>query len=156
MADMRFEPADMEDIKAGWAKWGIPIVTVGRSFLPKDVEGLVMLDQDDKQLGLVTWKQHSQWAEIVSLEAFVRGHGYGQKLISAAEKELRRKGVFNIRIITTNDNLQAVKVFQRAGYRLLNIHLNAMDGVRKVKPGLGATGIDDIPLRDMWELKKTL
>jgi len=44
----------------------------------------------------------------------------------------------------------------RGGYRLLRLHLDAMDRARRLKPRVPLTGNDGIPLRDMWELKKEL
>jgi hypothetical protein len=76
--------------------------------------------------------------------------------MDAAEEELRRRGVRNVHLITTNDNVRAVAFYQRRGYRLVRLHLGGMDRVRAAKPEVPLTGNDGIPLRDMWELQKEL
>ena len=95
-------------------------------------------------------------AEIVSLDALEPGRRIGARLMEAAEEELRRRGVRALRVVTTNDNPRALSFYVRRGYRLLRLHLDAMDRVRRQKPRVPLTGNDGIPLRDMWELQKEL
>ena len=61
-----------------------------------------------------------------------------------------------LRVVTTNDNPRALSFYLRRGYRLLRLHLDAMDRVRALKPRVPLTGIDGSPLRDMWEMEKEL
>ncbi len=44
----------------------------------------------------------------------------------------------------------------RRGYRLVRLHLDAMDRVRQAKPQVRLIGDEGIPLRDMWELEREL
>jgi GNAT superfamily N-acetyltransferase len=97
-----------------------------------------------------------QRAEIVSLDALEPGRRIGARLMEAAEAELRRRGVRTLRVVTTNDNPRALSFYASRGYRLLRLHLDAMDRVRALKPRVPLTGNDGIPLRDMWELQKEL
>ena len=76
--------------------------------------------------------------------------------MEAAEAELRRHGVRSLRVVTTNDNPRALSFYVRRGYRLVRLHPDAMDRVRRLKPRAPLTGADGIPLRDMWELCKEL
>ena len=41
-------------------------------------------------------------------------------------------------------------------YRLVRLHLDAMDRVRQAKPQVPLTGNHGIALRDMWELEREL
>ena len=107
-------------------------------------------------LGLVTWAVEGERAEIVSLDALEQGRRVGARLMEAAEEELRRRGVRALRVVTTNDNPRALSFYVRRGYRLLRLHLDAMDRVRALKPRVPLAGNDGIPLRDMWELQKAL
>ena len=127
-----------------------------REYLPAEVEGLVWRDTGGTPLGLVTWCVDGARAEIVSLDALEPGRRIGARLIKAAEEELRRRGVRTLRVVTTNDNPRALSFYVRRGYRLLRLHLDAMDRVRRQKPRVPLTGNDGIPLRDMWELQKEL
>ena len=105
---------------------------------------------------LVTWWIDGEVAEIVSLHASPEGSGTGAGLMDAAEAELKRRGVKRVTIATTNDNPRALNFYVRQGYRLVRLHLDAMDRVREAKPGVPSIGRDGIPLRDMWELQKEL
>ena len=151
------ETASPELIAGEWEeRWGLPIVTAGRDYLPADVEGLAWRGGDGRVLGLVTWAVDGERAEIVSLDALEPGRGVGSRLMDAAEEELRRRRVGTLRLVTTNDNVRALSFYLRRGYRLVRLHLDAIDRVRRAKPQLPATGHDGIPLRDMWELERDL
>ncbi|HLB27125.1 MAG TPA: GNAT family N-acetyltransferase, partial [Dehalococcoidia bacterium] len=136
-------------------RWGLPIVSVEREYLPADVEGLAWREGGDV-LGLVTWAIEGERAEIVSLDALQEGRRIGGRLMEAAEAELRRRGVRTLRVVTTNDNPRALSFYVRRGYRLVRLHPDAMDRVRWLKPRVPLTGADGIPLRDMWELQREL
>jgi len=151
------EPAPTSLIEALWReRWGIPVVTPEREYRPQDVEGRVERDDDGNVRGLVTWAIEGGRAEIVSLEAMEPGRGSGSRLMDAAERELRRRGATAVHAATTNDNPRALTFYVRRGYRLVRLHLDAMERVRRLKPGVPAVGNDGIPLRDMWELEKEL
>ena len=48
---------------------------------------------------------------------------------------------------TTNDNTRALNFYIKRGYRLVRLHLDAMDRVRALKPGVPATGREECPCR---------
>ena len=131
----------------------MPIVSVEREYLPADVEGLAWRDAGGAPLGLVTWCADGARAEIVSLDALQQGRRIGARLLEAAEKELRWRGVRTLRVVTTNDKPRALSFYLRRGYRLLRLHADAMD---RVEPQVPLMGNDGIPLRDMRELQKGL
>ncbi len=135
--------------------WGLPVVSPARQYMPEDIDGgLVWLDGAGEPRGLIAWAIDGTQAEIVTMDAFIQGAHIGGRLLDAAEADLAANGVHTITIATTNDNLRALAFYARRGYRLIRLHLDAMDRVRAMKPGVPATGNDGIPLRDMWELEK--
>jgi GNAT superfamily N-acetyltransferase len=153
------EPASTDFIRRVWdERWaGSPVVSVNeRQYQPVDVEGLVWRGREGEAGGLVTFAIEEDWAEIVSVHAFVQGRGTGSRLMDAAEEELRRRGVKKVRLVTTNDNPRALSFYVRRGYRLVRLHLDVMDEVRKLKPRVPVIGNCRIPLRDMWELERGL
>jgi len=156
-AEGSIEAAPTELIAGLWEDhWGLPIVTAEREYMPPDVEGSAFRARDGRTLGLVTWAVDGQRAEIVSLNALEPGRGIGSRLMDAAEEELRRRGVRTAHLVTTNDNPRALSFYVRRGYRLVHLHLDAMDRVRRVKPQVPLIGNDGIPLRDMWEFERQL
>jgi hypothetical protein len=51
-------------------------------------------------------------------------------------------------VMTTNDNLSALRSYQRAGFHLAELRTGAIEQARVIKPSIPATGNDDIPIRD--------
>jgi ribosomal protein S18 acetylase RimI-like enzyme len=149
--------ADAAFIDEHWRRlWGLPVFTLDREYQPTDVEGLVYRDDGGVAGGLVTWDADGDRAEIVTLDAFEQGRHVGGRLLDGAEEELRRRGVKLVTIMTTNDNLRAIAFYVRRGYRIVAVHLDAMERVRQLKPGVPQTGQDGLPLRDVIELAKEL
>ena len=113
-------------------------------------------DSGSGRTGVVTWWIDGERAEITSVHAEPPGGGTGTRVMDAAEEELRRRGVKTAVVGTTNDNSRALNFYIKRGYRLVRLHLDAMDRVRALKPGVPRTGRDGVPLQDMWELEKAL
>lgn len=151
--------ASTELIQRVWAEWGAPIVSIPRHYYPADVEGLIVpADEADalRPKALVTWAIDGERAEIVTLDAFEQGHGHGSELLAAAERECQSRGVSEMMLMTANDNAKALGFYIRRGYRLMRLHHDAMDEVRRVKPDKTYEGLDGVQLRDLWELRKPL
>jgi ribosomal protein S18 acetylase RimI-like enzyme len=115
----------------------------------------------DRSVGLVTWMlaPGNREAEVRSLavEASARGTGVGRSLLAAAEGALRAAGVGRAWLVTTNDNLAALALYQKAGWRLSELRTGALDEVRRtIKPSIPEIGAHGIPLRDELKLAKTL
>jgi GNAT superfamily N-acetyltransferase len=59
-------------------------------------------------------------------------------------------------VVTTNDNLDAVRFYQRRGFRLRDIRPGAVDAARRaLKPGIPEIGNHGIAIRDEIELELT-
>jgi ribosomal protein S18 acetylase RimI-like enzyme len=126
--------------------------------------GLVAVDAVGRPLGLVTWEvggadSESDEAEIRALVVADgrRGQGVGAGLLGAAEAALARAGVHRAWLLTTNDNVEALTLYQRHGWRLLALHPGAVDDARaRLKPTIGRLGAHGIPIRDELVLRKDL
>lgn len=151
---LQIREASPETIKKAWEGWGEPVVSVDRLYTHRDVKGLALLSPEGEMLGLVTYAIDGARAEIVTLNAFAKGKGYGRFLLGQAEEVIIRAGVKRIRIITTNDNYKALTLYIKSGYRLINIHLYEMDRVRRIKPHIPLKSEDGIPIQDRLELEK--
>lgn len=158
MSEPVLRTATEEEITGDWDEFtgGAPIIGIFGEYHPQDVASLVLEDPDRGHTGLVTWWAEGDRAEIVSLHAEPTGSGAGSRIMEAAETTLRDNGVRRIVLATTSDNVRALSFYVRRGYRLLRVHLNAMDRVRESKPGVPQIGRDGLPLRDMWEMEKEL
>jgi ribosomal protein S18 acetylase RimI-like enzyme len=61
-----------------------------------------------------------------------------------------------VHLITTNDNLPALRLYQRHGFVLAAVRLDELAATRRRKPEIPATGHAGIPIRDELELERTL
>src|SRR4051812_26346635 len=57
--------------------------------------------------GLLTYAIEGDAFEVVSIDAVVRGAGVGTALLDAAAGHAERAGLRRLRLVTTNDNLDA-------------------------------------------------
>ena len=57
-----------------------------------------------------------------------------------------------LRLTTTNDNLDALRFYQRRGFRLQALRPGAVDAARAYKPTISAVGEHGIPIRDELDL----
>ncbi len=133
--------------------WGGPlIVTRGQIYDGSRLPGFAAV-RDGQIAGLVTYRIEADSCEIVSLDSLAEGIGIGSTLIEAVRQRAVTAGCRRLWLITTNDNLAAIRFYQKRGFELAAIHRNALDVSRKLKPQIPLTGIDGIPLRDEIELE---
>ena len=93
---------------------------------------------------------------MLTLHAAHRHRGTGTALIEAIETLARDAGCTRLWLITTNDNVDALRFYQRRGFRLAKLHAGAVDDARaRLKPGIPRVGDHGIPLRDELELELT-
>jgi GNAT superfamily N-acetyltransferase len=111
--------------------------------------------QGDETVGLVTYVIAEASCEIVSLDSLHPSSGIGTALIEAVKAKARQSGCNRIWLITTNDNLNALRFYQKRGFVLVAINRNAIEFTRKLKP-VPLIGADGIPIRDEIELEMIL
>ena len=91
------------------------------------------------------------------LEAFAPGTGIGTALVEACAAAARTGGAVHLAVVTTNDNLDALRFYQRRGFRLVEIRPGAVDEARsRLKPAIPALGLHGIPMRDELVLVRDL
>ena len=107
-------------------------------------------------IGLVTYVLRGESLEVISLDSIQEGKGIGTFLMEEVEQFAKELVIPHIELITTNDNLQALKFYQKRGYRIINVIPNAVVEARKVKPTIPLIGNEGIPLLDELKLQKKL
>ena len=58
--------------------------------------------------------------------------------------------------MTTNDNIRAIRFYQKRGFDMAAFRRNALDVSRKLKPEIPLVGDDGIPLRHEIEFELEL
>jgi ribosomal protein S18 acetylase RimI-like enzyme len=137
-------------------RWGAPyVVAHGQLYYPNTLPGFVA-EVDGERVGLLTYHADGLDWEIVTIDSLEPGSGVGSDLIFAARQEAKRAGASRLWLITTNDNLNALRFYQKRGFRLVALHRDALDRSRQLKPNIPLVGQDGIPLRDELELEMLL
>lgn len=149
--------ADRGWLTAVWREeWGGDVmVTRGRTYHLNELSALIAWD-GAQRVGLATYFTHGDACELMSLNALAQRKGVGTALLAAVEEASWQAGCTRVWLITSNDNLDALKFYQRRGYRLVAVHAGAIDEARRIKPTIPLTGYYEIPIHDELELSKTL
>lgn len=120
------------------------------------LDGVAVVNGEDEIIGLITYIMKDNECEIISLDSIEEGKGIGTSLVQEVEKLALKEKCKLLKLVTTNDNLQALKFYQKRGFILSRIFLNAVEKARKIKPEIPLMGNDGIPIRDEIELIKIL
>ncbi|MDF2629646.1 MAG: putative acetyltransferase [Symbiobacteriaceae bacterium] len=149
--------ADHAWLRELWVKeWGGEImVSRGRVYHLDEMQSLLAWD-GETLVGAATYHIADGSCELMSINATVEGKGVGSLLLAAVEDAARAAGCGRVMLITSNDNLDALRFYQRKGYRLVAVHAGAIDEARRIKPSIPLVGNYGIPLHDELELAKPL
>jgi len=156
---MRFTIKRVTDAERDWVLevargWGADfIVSCGRKIYPAEIEGFCAVDESDEKVGLVTFEVAGDQCEVVTLDAFRKREGIGTALLDEVRREVAKRGCRRMWLITTNDNLDAIRFYQRRGWTIAAVHVNALAESRRIKPSIPLVGNYGIPLRDEIEFE---
>ena len=136
--------------------WGTEkVVAHGKIFYPHKLSGFIAF-KENKYLGLLTYYIKRKELEIITMNSLVRGRGIGSALLKVVEKIAHKFKCKKIWLITTNDNIDALRFYQMRGFSIVAIHRNAIKISRKLKPEIPLIGNYGIPIRDEIELEKAI
>jgi GNAT superfamily N-acetyltransferase len=137
-------------------RWGAPtVVSRGVVSSPERLPGFVA-ELEDQNVGLLTFRIAGGECEVVTIDALLPGRGVGTALLDAVAEAARRERCRRVWAVTTNDNLDALRFYQRRGYFLVAVHRDAVTEVRDRKPTIPEVGEHGIPIRDELELELPL
>lgn len=137
-------------------EWGGEVmITRGQTHYLHQMEALIAWE-GELPVGAATYRPDPAGWELMSLNALTEGKGVGSALLGAFEDAARAAGAGRVWLITTNDNLDALRFYQRRGYRMAAIYPGAVDEARQQKDSIPLVGYHGIPLHDELELEKTL
>jgi ribosomal protein S18 acetylase RimI-like enzyme len=134
--------------------WGSALQVVHQTvYRPADLPGLIA-ERGSRVVGLLTYQVEDGVLEVVTLNALERRAGVGTLLMDAVTAEARQQRCQEVRLTTTNDNLDAIRFYQRRGLRLVALRPGAVDQARVGKPEIPRIGDYGIPLRDEVDLAR--
>lgn len=118
------------------------------------VDGIVCYD-DKEIVGLITYDLNC-YCEILSLDSLIENKGIGTELIEWVINIVCNNNINKIKVITTNDNIDAIKFYQKRGFDMIKIYHNAIEESRKLKPTNPLLGNYDIPIKHEIEFQKLI
>lgn len=133
-------------------RWGSTTIVSRGRIHRSDLLPALVAEAVEGGRGLATYRIEDGEMEVVTLDAEPAGRGIGTALLTALAEVARGEGCRRLWLITTNDNLDAVRFYQHRGLRLLAVHRGAVDQARQVKPTIPPVGADGIRIRDELEL----
>jgi GNAT superfamily N-acetyltransferase len=131
-------------------RYSARVARLGRIEHPLDHPALIAERDDGTLAGVLTYVVSGDECEILTLHTTEQWTGAGTALLEAVERKARR-----LWLITTNDNVDALRFYQRRGFRLAELRPGAVDESRaRLKPEIPETGEYGIPIRDELILEK--
>jgi GNAT superfamily N-acetyltransferase len=134
---------------------GSEMVVHDEVIYPAELPGFIA-EVSNEIVGLVTYRVVADRCELVSLDSRRPGNGIGTALMAHVEAVAEASGCSQVWLVTTNDNLRALRFYQKSGYRIIGVDPGAVDRARAVKPTIPRTGEGGIPIRDELTLVKAL
>ncbi len=136
--------------------WGsVQMVSRGKLYQVLDFPGFIAI-VDDKPQGIIIYNIVDDQCEVLLLDSAVEGLGVGSALVDHVKQAAQKAGCSRLWLITTNDNTHAIRWYQKRGFTLAAVHINALAESRRLKPEIPPIGFDGIPLRDEIEFEMPL
>lgn len=113
-SDDNFQKDDFYRMYKSWIENSVKKQIADHIFIAKEnetVRGMATLkvDYEKGHIGLI------------AVASETRGKGYGKALISACETELLNRGISKLEVPTQSDNVQAVKFYEKCGFKIKEI-----------------------------------
>jgi N-acetylglutamate synthase-like GNAT family acetyltransferase len=136
--------------------WGTPkIISRGVAHNADLLPGFIAF-ANGRIIGVLTYMIVGDSCEIVTLNSLRENIGIGNALIFEAQRAAKVLGCKKLWLITTNDNLSAIRFYQKRGFKIAAIHVGAIEKSRQLKPEIPLLGNDDIPIRDEIEIEMSI
>ncbi len=134
-------------------RWGSSMsVSRGRIFNTADLPGYVYI-KDNKIIGLVTYYIVKSDCEIVTLNSLLTKQGLATQLLNKVIHKAKIKQCKRVWLITTNDNTNAIRFYQKRGFDWVGFYKDSMQESRRLKPEIPEIGENGIPIKHEIEFE---
>jgi GNAT superfamily N-acetyltransferase len=152
----------IEEVDRKWIRdlllkeWQSPLVVTRGVMHQADLLPGFLAEITGNRQGLITYNIKVSQCEIITLNSLVEKQGIGSGLIETVRKEASTLGCKRLWLITTNDNVDAIKFYKNRGFKVAAIHKNAVNESRILKPEIPLTSINGVPICDEIEMELML
>lgn len=160
-AMVKVRPLTEEDrpwaVRLETESWGAPeVARLGELIASTQLPGFIAL-VNGQRAGLVSYAVRADECEVVTIRSLQEGHGIGRALLDAVRNAASEAGCQRLWLITTNNNLRALGLFQRWGMDIVALHRHAVaDARRRLKPSIPDRDAKGIPIVHELELELLL
>ena len=132
------------------------VARLGELVDPTQLPGFIAF-LDGERAGLASYAVRGEECELVTIRSVPEGRGVGRALLDAVRVAAIEAGCKRLWLITTNDNLRALDLYQRWGMEIVAFHRHAVTAARRhLKPSIPAHGAHGIPIAHELELELRL
>ncbi len=136
-----------------WEEWYCPpSISKGKIIDTTTLPGLLSIE-GEKIKGVITYHFENDECEIVTLNSFEEMKGIGTALINGVLNIARINNCRRLWLITTNDDINAIGFYQKRGFDLKAVYINAMENSRRLKPSIPLIGMNQIPIKHELEFE---
>ncbi|SDY48096.1 GNAT family N-acetyltransferase [Bacillus sp. 166amftsu] len=134
--------------------WGSTLmVSRGRAHQLDQLPGFIAIE-DNRIIGIITYEIRGNDCEIVSLDSFKEKKGTGTKLVEYVINIAKKQCCKKVWLITTNDNTNALRFYQKRDFIMTNLYIDAVKEARKIKREIPLIGYDNITISHEIQLEK--
>ena len=135
-------------------RWGSASVTSrGRLIDVTQCPGLIA-EVDGAWVGYCAFEPLGRDCQLVAIESLQLGAGTGTALLAWLVRWCLERDMTRLWLVTTNDNTDALRWYQRRGFVLVGAHPGAVTEARaELKPTIPLEGEHGIEIRDELELE---
>ncbi|MEW4284752.1 GNAT family N-acetyltransferase [Priestia koreensis] len=105
----------------------------------------------DQPSGVLIYRMEQNECEILLLQSFDKYKGVGTQLLSTFLQSVQHEAE-RIWLITSNDNLDALRFYQKRHFSLTHVNVGAITRARETKSSIPLTGYYGIPIKDELQL----
>ena len=138
-------------------EWAGPMVaTNGVLHNTSQAEGFVFLSSG-QLAGYLLYCLEKGECEVLVLHSLAENRGVGSALLRSAVQKAKQGGCGRLWLVTTNDNVRAVRFYQRFGMELKGVLIAPMhQPIATLNPSIPLIGSDGIPIKHEFEFEMIL
>lgn len=135
--------------------WGSSVlVTRGKTHDMASLKGFVATDEMTGRLaGIALFRTEQQEMELVALDSIFPRKGTGTRLLDSVIAHFHSAGHKRLYLIITNDNINAIRFYQKRGFNLCAFYKDGILAGRSLSSPAPKVGYDGIRIRHELEFE---